>query len=384
MSHGHATRRFGRLTVAAAVLTGSFAIAATPVAAASTIDQSYAANGTVDFIHDVIVAGQTFTAGRTGLLTQVDVQIGRLDTPGALTVSIQTTAGGTPTGTVIASATVAQASVPDDGDVHDVSVALSPTLITAGAVYAVVLAAPTAPADTAWIWATDSLNGYAGGTAAEGDTKAGTWTIHATDDRTFATWVDSTPCAPGSYSATGFGTCTPADPGNFATGPGATGQLPCDLGTYQPDAGAAACLAAPVGSYVDTTGATSATACPDGTTTAGEGSTSAADCRANDPPSITCAATPGSIWPPNNKLVGVSVAVSIEHATGFRLVSASANEGTAADLASWTVGTPDTYGKVRATRDGGGTGRLYSLVYEAFNDAGVTASCTATVAVPHG
>jgi hypothetical protein len=369
--------------MAAAVLAGSLALPASHVVAASAVDQSYAASGTVDLIHDVITAAQTFTTSQTGLLTRVDLSIGRLDTAGALVVTIQTTAGGKPTGTILATATVAQASVADDGDLHSVSVALTPTLSTAGTVYAVVLAAPNAPADTAWFWATDSTNGYVGGTALEGDTKAGTWTIHATDDRTFATWVDTTPCAPGTYSDTGFGTCTAADPGHFAAGPGATGQTPCDLGTYQPDPGAAACLNAPVGSYVDSTGATAATACPPNTTTAGEGSTSVNDCRANDPPSISCIASPGSIWPPSGQLVDVSVAVTTAHASGFRLVSATASEGAASDLAGWTAGTADTAGQVRATRLGTGPGRTYAIQYEAFDDAGATASCTAMVFVPH-
>jgi len=383
MGHGHAVRRLGRVTIAAAVLAGSLALPAARVAAASGIDQSYAASGTVDLIHDVIVAAQTFTTSQSGLLTRVDLSLGRLDTPGALTVTIQTTAAGAPTGTVLATATVAQASVADDGDTHIVTVTLPPTLSTGGSTYAVVLAAPKAPADTAWFWATDSADGYAGGTALEGDTKAGTWTIHATDDRSFATWVDTTPCAPGSYSDTGFGTCTLADAGHFATGPGATGQTPCEMGTYQPDAGAASCIAAPVGSYVDATGSTAATACPPDTTTAAEGSTDVSDCVSNEPPTITCAATPGTIWPPTGLLVDVSVTVTIDHASGFRLVSAGASEGLTSDLAGWSVGTADTAGQVRATRSGEGPGRTYWLRYEAFNDAGATASCTAMVFVPH-
>lgn len=380
---GGGLRRFWRVTASAAILAGSLAVPPAPVAAAAGIDQAYAAAGSVDFIHDVTVAAQTFTAGQTGLLTQVDVSVGRLYAPGPLTVSVQTTSGGTPTGTVLASATVAMADVPDGGTLHSVGISLAPTPSTAGTVYAIVLAAPAAPVDTAWLWATDSTNGYAGGAALVGDTKAGTWTIHATQDRSFATWVDTTPCAPGTYSDTGFGTCTPADPGHSAAGPGATSQQPCDLGTYQPDGGQAACLPAPTGSYVDTTGATEATPCPAGTTTAGPGATAATDCIANDPPTIACAATPGLLWPPNGRLVAVTVTVVTAHASGFRLVSASASEGTAADLAGWTAGAADTAGWLRATRAGRGPGRTYSLVYEAFNDAGLTVSCTATVVVPH-
>jgi hypothetical protein len=382
MGNGNAVRRIWRLTTATALIAGSLALPASSVFAADAIDQSNTASGDVNFVHDVITAAQTFTAGRTGSLNRVDLSVGRLDVAGTLTVRIETASAGVPSGTVLAAATVAAALVPDDGDLHDISVALPPTLVTAGQQYAVVLAALAAKVDTAWTWPTDSADAYAGGTAVEGDTNAGTWTIHATDDRTFTTWVDSTPCAGGSYSVTGFGPCVPADPGNFATGPGATSQTPCATGTFQPAGGSAACDPAPIGSYVDTTGATAAIPCPDGTTTAAEGATSLADCQALTPPTIACAATPSVLWPPNGKLVAVTVNVTTVNATGFRLVSATADAGVATDLAGWTVGSADTAGQLRATLAGSADGRTYSLVYEASNDAGATADCTLTVTVP--
>lgn len=384
MGQHTAVRRFGRLVTAAALLAGSITISASPVAAASAVDQFYVATGTVEFVHDVITGVQTFTAGRTGILNRIDLSLGRLDTAGTLTFRVETAPAGVPSGTVLASASVATAAVPDDGDLHDVSVALAPFLVTVGQQYAIVLAAPKASPDTAWLWPTDARNGYPGGTALEGDTKAGTWANHPTDDRTFATWVDSTPCGAGTWSVTGFAPCTPADPGNFATGPGATSQTPCAAGTFQPLAGAAQCDPAPMGSYVDSAGATSATPCQTGTTTAVTGATSLADCVSADPPTIACSATPNVVWPPNNKLVAVSVLVTTTHASGFRLVSATGDDGTTgADLAGWAIGTADVAGQVRATRSGGGSGRTYSLVYEAFNDGGATASCTAAVFAPH-
>jgi hypothetical protein len=119
-------------------------------------------------------------------------------------------------------------------------------------------------------------------------------------------------CSPGSYSATGYGPCTAASPGNYVSTAGATGQTPCtpgtfqpnsgatscnqadpghfvagtasatqaacSLGTYQPASGQMSCIPAGIGYYVDTTGATAQTPCPGDETTATTGSTSIGDC----------------------------------------------------------------------------------------------------------
>jgi hypothetical protein len=72
------------------------------------------------------------------------------------------------------------------------------------------------------------------------------------------------------------------------------------------------------------------------------------------------------------------------NATVVRLVSASGDDGAvASDLSGWVVDSWDVDGSVRATRSGGGTGRTYSLVYEATGANGETAQCTATIAVAH-
>jgi Tyrosine-protein kinase ephrin type A/B receptor-like len=384
MGHSPVWRRIPRLGLGFAIVASLALVPATPAFAADTLDQSFAASGMVTFVHDVMVAGQSFTAGATGSLNRVDLSIGRLDNPGPLTISIETAPGGIPSGTVLATAAVAPSAVANDGAVHAVTIALPASLSTAGTQYAIVAAAPGAAQDTAWIWEVDSTNGYAGGTSLEGDTSKGTWTVHATDDRTFATYVDPTPCAPGTWSSTGYGPCAPADAGSFAAGPGATAQTPCAIGSYQPEAGSVSCLAAPVGTYVDTAGAIATIACPAGTTTAGTGSTSADACQpvTTTPLTITCQATPDVLWPPNGKFVPITVNVATTGATGFSLASVVANEGKASDMRGWTVGTADTSGQVRASRSGQGA-RVYVLTYQATDGAGGMASCQATVTVPH-
>ncbi len=124
------------------------------------------------------------------------------------------------------------------------------------------------------------------------------------------------------------------------------------------------------------------------------------------PPSCTAAATPHSLWPPNNQLVTVTVSLTasdgvsgLQSITG---VQASSNEDNA-DIAtnvqglginqSYLPAPPDstgpanytgtTSGQVRSARNGNGSGRIYTLTYTVANMAGSTATCAATVIVPH-
>lgn len=113
------------------------------------------------------------------------------------------------------------------------------------------------------------------------------------------------------------------------------------------------------------------------------------------PPTVTCSATPKTLWPPNHKLRVVTVAVVVTDSgsgpAGFKLVSATSSEpdnglgdgDTAGDIQGWTTGTADTSGMLRAERSGAGTGRVYTLTYEGADAAGNTATCSTTVTVPH-
>lgn len=104
----------------------------------------------------------------------------------------------------------------------------------------------------------------------------------------------------------------------------------------------------------------------------------------NGPLVVTCSANPNSLWPPNNKFVTINVAVTVDdpHSgpAGFTLLSITNNETGPGDVQDWTVGTPDTQGQVRASRNG--NGRIYTLTYEGKDLAGNTALCTTTVTVP--
>lgn len=124
------------------------------------------------------------------------------------------------------------------------------------------------------------------------------------------------------------------------------------------------------------------------------------------PPVCTAAATPNSLWPPNSKLVAVSVGLTASDAgSGLQKVSgvqASSNE----DLDQiaqnvlglnvsqiYTPQPPDSTGpasfsgsaagQVRSEREGNGSGRTYMLTYTATDMAGNSSSCAATVVIAH-
>ena len=100
------------------------------------------------------------------------------------------------------------------------------------------------------------------------------------------------------------------------------------------------------------------------------------------PPSLTCMPTPSELWPPNGKLIPVSVTVDLTDtmsgASGFLLTDAPTS-----DAVDFTVGTPDVAGLLRAERAGNGSDRTYRLTYTGRDVAGNTARCAALIVVPH-
>jgi hypothetical protein len=100
------------------------------------------------------------------------------------------------------------------------------------------------------------------------------------------------------------------------------------------------------------------------------------------PPSLTCRPTPSELWPPNGKVIPVSVAVGLidtmSGASGFLLKDAPLS-----DAVDFSIGTPDVAGLLRAERAGNGGSRTYRLTYTGRDVAGNTAQCTALIVVPH-
>lgn len=110
-------------------------------------------------------------------------------------------------------------------------------------------------------------------------------------------------------------------------------------------------------------------------------------------PSCSASASPATIWPPNGRMVPVTVTVhATAGASGVESVSAgpvTSNEalgaGDVSGFALTPVGTTlvSVSGALRATRNGNGSGRTYSQTYTVTSGAGASATCTATVLVPH-
>jgi len=108
------------------------------------------------------------------------------------------------------------------------------------------------------------------------------------------------------------------------------------------------------------------------------------------PPSLTVAAVPNLLWPPNDDLVPVEVSVQVSDRCdpAPRVVLRSvvimdlAGADPALDVAGAELGTDDRSLLLRASRADGGTSRLYALVYNATDASGLGLWRTALVRVP--
>jgi len=109
------------------------------------------------------------------------------------------------------------------------------------------------------------------------------------------------------------------------------------------------------------------------------------------PPEIAqVSATPSQLWPPNHKMVPVTVAVSATDLcsadTVCRIVSVSSNEavdglGDGHTAPDWEI-TGDLTLKLRAERSGRGSGRDYTVTVECTDAAGNSSTKSVIVAVP--
>jgi hypothetical protein len=114
------------------------------------------------------------------------------------------------------------------------------------------------------------------------------------------------------------------------------------------------------------------------------------------PPDITVSLSKDMLWPPNHKYKTITATVTVTDICDptpiFMLVSITSNEpdnakgigdgNTVNDIAEADVGTEDTVFKLRAERAEFGTGRVYTIIYEATDASGNTAQASATVTVP--
>jgi len=113
-------------------------------------------------------------------------------------------------------------------------------------------------------------------------------------------------------------------------------------------------------------------------------------------PTVTCTATPRTLWPADHRLVPITATVKVTDSrsgqAGFTLTSVTSNEpddapgtgdgATTGDIRGFDLGTADVSGQLRAERADAGKGRVYTLTYTGRDVAGNERTCTITVSVP--
>ena len=169
-----------------------------PAGATGTLDQSqttHVLNAGWSVIGGTTWSAQTFTAGLTGSLDQVDLLLTKFfDPPGDVVVEIRDISGVVPASTVLASATVLETNIAFS---TPVSVPLSPPApVVAGTQYAIVLHSPGGVSGANYGAGQAATNPYAGGQRLISSNSGATWalsgiTYNPNLDLVFKTYVDT-------------------------------------------------------------------------------------------------------------------------------------------------------------------------------------------------
>jgi hypothetical protein len=107
------------------------------------------------------------------------------------------------------------------------------------------------------------------------------------------------------------------------------------------------------------------------------------------PPTFSFALTPGILWPPNDKLVPITAAITVrddyDPEPEIKLESITATETLAAgDIQEAQLGTDDRSFSLAAKRAGNNmAGRVYTVTYSATDASGNKTTASSTVTVPH-
>jgi hypothetical protein len=178
----------------------SLALSAAP-AQAGTLDQSQTSAPSSASFYGSFRSVQTFTAGRTGQLDQVDLSLEKDCDRNGVTVQIRTVSGdGTPTNTTLATAAIPDARIPSTPPQFVSVTFTSPASVAAGTKYAIVLSAPTATpcpvtAFPPYWWGFADGNPYPPGQRLSSSDGGMNWNFTSTD-HSFKTYVADPPPPP--------------------------------------------------------------------------------------------------------------------------------------------------------------------------------------------
>jgi hypothetical protein len=113
------------------------------------------------------------------------------------------------------------------------------------------------------------------------------------------------------------------------------------------------------------------------------------------PPTVTVTLSPALLWPPNHRLAPITATVTVtdvcDPAPAVTLLSITSNEpddglgdgDTPNDIQGADIGTDDRAFLLRSERAGLGAGRVYTVCYQAKDEAGNLGTGCATVTVTH-
>jgi hypothetical protein len=174
-------------------------------ASAGTLDQQQTSSDADTGLFDDQSAAQTFTAGSSGVVDQVDLSLFRIgNPPNPVTVEIRSTSAGEPGAAVLASASILVSAIPVEPAFAFVPVTFAtPAPVTAGTQYAIVAYSATTGDAVGWRYQnnTDPYSGGAAFFSADPHPPGPPWNEPAGDDYAFKTYVAPAPPASPSPSA---------------------------------------------------------------------------------------------------------------------------------------------------------------------------------------
>jgi hypothetical protein len=179
--------------VCAALLLG-----ATASASAGTLDQQQTASNVDGALLSTQSLAQTFTAGISGGLDQVDLNLRKAGTSPDVTVEIRDVSTGQPGTAVLATATVPGSAIGTTAAFIP-AIFATPAAVTAGMQYAIVAYSPGVSGDSGGVTYQSGGNLYTGGsmsTSAQPLPPGAPWNILVNSDLTFKTYVTPPPPLP--------------------------------------------------------------------------------------------------------------------------------------------------------------------------------------------